>query len=126
MVTSDQKPVVLDITRARGDDFSFTLTFTNSAGTPMDTDLYDWLLTVDPSSTPGSPGNNLFQLIPVASSASPPDGKITINLTLAQADQVPATYFHDIQRTLTGSPQPANAVRSIAKGKWIVKQDITK
>ena len=121
MVVAKQTPIVLDIERARADTFPFTLVFTDKATKlPIDFTGSTFKLTVDPSPKPLDAVNNLFTNVPVIV-APATDGRIQITLSTADADQTPSTYFHDIEETDSGG-----FIRSLAKGKWLVEQGITK
>lgn len=112
-------PTSVDLCRVRGDTFPFTVTLTDGDGTAIDITGSSFVLTVDPSPAPSSSANNLFSVTGALS--DPVNGEVTFTLGAADADQVPNTYYYDIQWTDSGG-----AVRTILKGKWTVQQDITK
>ena len=113
----DMRPAVFDICRTRGDTFPFDITFTLEGGGNLPTTGNTFLLTVDPSPAPADAVNNLFQNTPT----TPSDGVVRVTLSAAEADQTPGTYFYDLQMTSGGT-----SVRTIAKGQWVVEQDVTK
>lgn len=110
-------PEVLDICRTRGDTFPFDLTIQLN-GTAVDITGNTFLLTVDPSPAPADALNNLFQNTPAIQDG--PNGIIRVTLSTGDADQTPGTYFYDLQMTSGAS------IRTIAKGQWVVEQDVTK
>lgn len=113
-------PVEIDLCITRGDTTPWTFTILQSDGvTPEDITGFSYLLTVDPSDEPADALNNLFQLtgtIPVGT-----DGVVQFSMTAIQADQTPAVYFYDLQQT-----DGSSLIRTVAKGSFEFKQDITK
>lgn len=77
-----------------------------------------FLLTVDPEENPASPSGNLFQLTGAAITAA--DGTLQFPITTTQSNQTPGTYYYDIQMTTSSK------LMTIAKGKFVIVQDITK
>lgn len=114
---ANMTPVALDICRSRGDTFPFDLTITLDA-TAVDITGNTFVLTVDPSPAPADALGNLFANVPAIQDA--PGGVIRVTLSLVEADQTPSTYFYDLQMT------SGIAVRTIAKGEWVVEQDVSK
>lgn len=114
---ANMTPVSLDICRSRGDTFPFDISITLDS-TAVDITGNTFLLTVDPSPAPTDDTNNLFQNTPAIQDAA--GGVIRVTLSSGDAGQTPGTYFYDLQMT-SGS-----SVRTIAKGQWVVEQDITK
>lgn len=112
-------PNAIDITRVRGDTFPFTFTIKDSAGGVVVITGYTFKLTVDPSDEPPNAENNLFVLNGDIGDGT--KGEVEFTPTAEQADQVPATYYFDVEMTDT-----ASAIRTIVKGEWVVVQDITK
>lgn len=113
-------PVELDICVTRGDTTPWT--FTIKEGTPLaavNITGFSFVLTVDTSKTPTSSVNNLFSL--TGTLTDPVNGVVQFVMTVAQADQLPDIYFHDLQMT-----DGVGALRTIAKGKYEFKQDISK
>lgn len=112
-------PKKIDLCRRRGDTFADIFTLKDSAGVAIDISSgYSFLLTVDPSESPVNSDNNLFQLTGVI--VDGPNGKVSFAPSAVQSDQPPATYFYDIQQTLSG------VVRTIVVGEYDIVQDITK
>ena len=118
-VTFDNTPMDLDIYRARGDTFPFILTVVDSDGTAIDITSATFLLTVDLLENPTDASQKLFQVVGAIVVAA--SGTVKFTLTEPNSDQTPLTYYYDIQMT-----DAASKVRTIAKGSWVVSQDITK
>lgn len=112
-------PVELDICISRGDTVPWTFTIKDSAGTAVDITGFSFLLTVDPSSEPANDTNNLFQLTGTITNAA--GGVVQFMMSAVQADQTPGEYFYDLQQTDGGG-----AIRTLAKGTFEFKQDVTK
>ena len=112
-------PEEIDICISRGDTVPWTFTVRDSAGSPVDITGFSFLLTVDPSDEPGSSTNNLFSLSGTITDAL--NGVVQFSMTAGQADQTPNEYFYDLQMT-----DGTAAIRTIAKGVFEFKQDITK
>lgn len=112
-------PLDLDVCVTRGDTVAWTFTVQNSAGVATDITGATFLLTVDPDPAPTTSAANLFQLTGTVTDA--PNGVVEFAMSPTQADQVPSVYFFDLQMTdVTG------AIRTLAKGKFEFRQDITK
>ena len=112
---------VVNIIRTRGDTFPVRFTLVDAAGVAVDiTGFTGFLLTVDPSSEPTGPGNNLFQSIGAIVGA-PTAGVFEYPISLVDSDQTPEVYFYDAQFTDAGG-----SIRTISRGKWTVEQDVTK
>lgn len=112
-------PVELDICVTRGDTTPWTFTVKSDSTTPVDITGFSFILTVDPSDEPSGAGDNLFALTGAITDAL--NGIVQFSMSVAQADQTPNVYFHDLQMT-----DGASALRTIAKGEFEFKQDITK
>lgn len=115
---ANQLPAVLDLCRVRGDTFPFSVTITQ-VGAPVDITGYTIVMTVDPSDAPADASGNLFTNTAVITDG--PNGVATFTLSTPDADQTPNDYFHDMQLT-----DGSGAIRTFAKGKYQVLQDITK
>lgn len=116
--TLDLCPIEIDLCIARGDTFPWTFTITVS-GAAVNINGFTFLLTVDPSEEPADNTNNLFQLTGTITDA--PNGVVEFEMSAVQADQTPNTYYYDLQWT-----DGASKLRSIAKGEFEFKQDVTK
>lgn len=106
------------ITRFRGDTAPITGVVSLNA-LPLDVTGCSFVLTVDPSKTPTDSANNLFAL--TGTLVTPLTGEITFPITAGQADQVPGTYYFDIQLL-----DALGYKRTIALDKFVFLQDITK
>ena len=119
--TFDMEPMDLDIHRKRGDTFPFILNLKDSAGAVFgDIAGATFFLSVDVLENPTDDSQQLFQTVPTIVAPST-NAKITVPLTLAQADQAPSTYYYDCQMK-----DSSGFLRTVAKGEWVVSQDITK
>lgn len=109
-----------EIDRVRGDTkpIPFILT-TDDTGLPVDITGYTFLLSVDTQQNPPDAVTQVFQV--AGSIIDAPNGKIQFQLTIGQADQTPGTYWYDVQVT-----EASGAIVTLLKGKWRVRQDITK
>jgi hypothetical protein len=116
----------LDICRFRGDTTPIKRRLTQS-GSPSVVDItgFSFTLTVNTSKNPvvGSPtvGEQKFQI--AATLTTPTNGQFEFQFTGSPnpAELEAGTYYYDIQM-IDGSSN----IRTIAKGKYTVKQDITK
>lgn len=111
-------PVEINLCATRGDTSPWTFTI-KSAGSAVNITGFSYLLTVDPDVDPTGSGNNLFQLTGAITDAA--NGIVQFGLTVGQADQTPAIYHYDLQQT-----DGSSKLRTIAKGIFEFKQDITK
>ena len=103
----------------RGDTTPWTFTILDSSGAAVNISGYSFLLTVDPSEEPGDDSANLFQLTGTITDAA--NGVVQFAMTAGQADQVPSEYYFDLQMT-----DGVGSIRTVAKGVFEFKQDITK
>ena len=113
------EPVTIELCRRRGDTFVDKFIVKDAAGVVVNITGFSFLLTVDPSPTPTTSGNNLFQLTGVITDAV--NGAVEFGPSAGQANQTPSTYFYDIQQIDAGG-----ALRTIAIGTYIFEQDVTK
>jgi hypothetical protein len=109
----------LDLCFQRGDTLPWTFTIKDSAGAAVNITGFSFLLTVDPSPEPTTSANNLFQL--TGTITFPLSGIVQFEMSSVQADQVPGEYYFDLQMT-----DGAAKKRTVAKGKFVFEQDITK
>lgn len=109
----------LNLCFQRGDTVRWTFAVKTAAGAVVDITGCSFKLTVDPSSEPDSATNNLFQLTGTITDA--PNGIVRFGMSALQANQTPGTYFYDLEMTDSG-----NLIRTIAKGEFVIEQDITK
>lgn len=109
-----------EIDRVRGDTkaIPYILT-TDDTGLPVDIAGYSFLLSVDTQQNPPDSATQVFQV--AGSIVDAPSGKLQFQLTELQADQTPDVYWYDVQVT-----EDTGAIVTLLKGKWRVRQDITK
>jgi len=112
-------PAAIDIAVTRGDTLAFTFAVKDSAGAAQNITGFSFLLTVDPNEDPTTSVANLFQLSGTITDA--PGGIVSFSMSSLQADQTPNVYYYDVQMTDGGGK-----IRTIAKGKFEFRQDITK
>lgn len=117
MAQEGPKPEEVNFRRPRGDVNPIVFTDTKPSGQPEDNATWSYLLTVN---TLKAPPDNSTQVIQLVGVVGGDDGKVTFAPTLAEADQLPNTYFFDIQRIDAFGP------RTMAEGNWEVTQDKTK
>jgi hypothetical protein len=111
-------PTLIDVQRRRGDTYPEYFTVASSeAGWTLAGATF--LLTVDPSEDPSTNTANLFQVAGVIDSV--PEAKIHFDISVLHANQLPDTYYYDIQMT-----DALGKITTIVRGKWQVIQDITK
>jgi hypothetical protein len=111
-------PAALDISRKRGDTFMFTIVF-NEGGSPKDFTGYTFKLAVNTDQKPSDASKQLFQLSDAITGDS--SGNVNILVGTVEADQLPKTYYYELQGT-----DGAGLIRTLAAGKWVVVQDIVK
>lgn len=107
----------MDIERKRGDTYPIEIAVTSN-GAPLNVSGASFVLTVDPSKAPTDDTTKLFSLTGVITDA--PAGKVSFTPSALEADHV-GKFFHDIQMT-----DGSGAKRTIASGKYVLTQDITK
>ena len=73
----------------------------------------------DPDPGPPEIGNELVQITGTITDAA--NGEVEFTFSAAQADQVPETYWYDIQQV-----DASGSIKTIAKNKYIFYQDVTK
>jgi hypothetical protein len=113
-------PEAVDICISRGDTTPWTFTIKDAVtGDPIDITGFSYILTVDPQENPVDALQNLFAL--TGTLTFPLVGIVQFAMTPSEADQTPAEYFFDLQQT-----DGSGAIRSVAKGMFEFKQDITK
>ncbi len=107
------------VCRFRGDTFPQTFTLKNPDGTPFPLTTHSFKLSVDPNPDPDDETGQLFKIVPTILDG--PNGVIQFALDATEADQLPDTYYYDLEMT-----DPASAIRTIAKAEFEFQQDITK
>jgi len=94
------------------------VTLTTDGSTPIDISGTSFLLTVDPSAEPADDSANLYQI--TGSIINAAAGTVGFTPSSLQSAAAAGEYYYDIQWT-NGS-----TIRTIMKGKWTIRQDITK
>ena len=113
--------VIGDITWFRGDSYPAEIHIVNTnTGDALDITGYTFKLTVDTNKNPADDSTKLFELLGNID-PDPTTGKVAFTPTPENNDLVPKNYYYDIEMT-----DPMGYVRTIAKNKWIIVQDITK
>lgn len=114
------------IARKRGDTAPDKIFVTDpeNAGAPLDVSGFGFLMTVNTEQDPepvGPPiiGVEIAQLTGAIVDAV--GGEVDFPWTAGEADQLPETYFYDIQQT-----DGAGRILTIAKNEYIFQQDISK
>lgn len=109
-----------DIERFRGDTAADEWTIQNAAGTAaVNISGYSFILSVSSIENPPDGTSELYNLVGVITDA--PNGKVEFTPSAVQSDQKPAVYYYDVQMTTAGA-----RIKTIDKGKYTYKQDITK
>lgn len=108
------------ITRKRGDTYADELVI-KSAKTklPINITGYLFTMTLDPEKAPVGAANNLYSLTGVIVDAAA--GRVEFAPTALQADQLPDTYYYDVQMI-----DGVGRKRTVALDKYKYEQDITK
>lgn len=114
-------PNDLDICVSRGDTQPWTFTIKDDQVPPVVVNItgFSYRLTVDPSDEPVDSANNLFTLTGTITDG--PNGVVQFAMTSIQSDQTPDVYFYDLEQT-----DGATDIRTISKGEFEFKQDISK
>ncbi len=114
------------IARKRGDTAPDKIFVTDpeNDGAPLDVSGFGFLMTVNTEQDPepvGPPiiGVEIAQL--TGAIIDGPGGEVDFPWLVADADQLPETYFYDIQQT-----DGAGRILTIAKNEYIFQQDVTK
>ena len=107
------------ICRYRGDTYPWTFTIKESDGAVINITGFGFRLTVDPDEDPADAANNLFELTGIVTDG--PNGIVQFGMDATEADQVPDSYFYDLEWVDTDSK-----IRTIAKSIFEFKQDVSK
>lgn len=112
--------IIINYERHRGDTYGDEISIISETdGTPVDITGFTFLMTVDTRKSPDDASTVVYQLS--GNILSGVGGTVEFVPSEAQSDQLPTTYFYDIQmQDLTGR------IRTIQKGKYKYVQDITK
>jgi len=109
-----------EIRRLRGDTKPIPkILKSDDTGLAVNITGYTFVLTVDTQQNPPDAVTQQFQIS--GSIIDGPAGKVQFQPSLGQADQTPGTYWYDIQIT-----EASGAIVTLLKGKWLIRQDITK
>ena len=109
-----------DLKRYRGDTAADEFRIRNeSTGAALDISGYTFVLTVSTLENPPDSTAELYSIVGAITDAA--NGVVEFAPSAAQADQKPTTYYYDVQMTTAGGK-----IKTIAKGKYIYTQDITK
>ena len=112
-------PTSLDLLRTRGDTYPHLFYVVDAAGGADDITGRAYTLTVDTRRSPPDETTKVFSILGVVIDG--PAGAVTFSPTAPDADQTPGSYFYDIQQTDAGG-----AIRTVARGRYVFTQDITK
>lgn len=117
----------INLCRHRGDTYPAKFRATNE-GSPqvLDITAYSFLMTVNSVKDPdvnASPqtGEQKFQIVGTVTDGPTGRFEFAYDASPNPAELDPGTYYYDVQQT-----DGAGDVRTIVKGKYTVKQDITK
>jgi hypothetical protein len=92
---------------------------TDENGAPVDISTgYSFIMTLNSEANPEDVTNQLYAL--TGSIVSGPAGSVAFTPSSVQADLI-GSFYYDIQVTY-----PSGAKRTVEKGKYVYKQDITK
>lgn len=108
------------ITRRRGDTYADEITVTSeTTGAAINITGYSFKMTLDPAKDPMDDSTKLYEVI--GTILDPITGRVEFAPSVPQADQLPGTYYYDIQMV-----DGAGRKRTIALDKYVYQQDITK
>jgi hypothetical protein len=108
-----------EITRYRGDTAPDRFTVKDVDGTVINITSYTFLLTVDEKKNPANTATQVFQIAGVIIDAV--NGVVEFEPTTGNANQVPDTYWYDVQMI-----DPDGRITTLAKDEYIFVQDISK
>jgi hypothetical protein len=110
-----------ELERKRGDTAPDVLLVLNPEDPtlPLDVTGFSYKLTINSLKSPPDDTTQLLQVNGTV--VNGPLGRVEFAWTAPQADQVPGKYWYDIQQT-----DGAGRIKTIAKNRYIVYQDITK
>lgn len=127
-VTLDLAPVPITLNFTRGDTFAFTFTIQDSAGAALDLTGNSYVLTVNLEEDPATTANEVFSTAGALLAQSGATlGQVQFAFTTANwtafdgKATAPVTVYCDLQQTDSGG-----GLRTIAKGPFVVSQDISK
>lgn len=114
------------IARKRGDTAPDKIFVTDpeNSGAPLDVSGFGFLMTVNTEADPEPVGPPIIGVELVSLTGAIVDavgGEVDFPWSAGEADQLPETYFYDIQQT-----DGAGRILTIAKNEYRFQQDITK
>lgn len=121
----DQEPSEIDVIRRRGDTVSerFVL-FANVGGSAVDITGYSFSLAVDPEPSPSGSANNVYAIAATLEDAD--SGLFYFPVSVANASAATGSFFYDMQATFDEEGGESGVIRTIARGRWTILQDIAK
>ena len=111
-----------DLEWYRGDSYPINILIKNkSTGQPIDLTGYSFLLTCSSVKDPVDTSSQLFQVDGVIPDQTTNTGEVVFTPSETDTAIDPGKYFYDIEMT-----DPVGNIRTIAKYKFNILQDITK
>jgi hypothetical protein len=111
-----------DIEWFRGDAYPINLLIKDkNSGQEIDLTGYFFVMTCDSRKDPPDSSTTMFSVLGTIPDQTTDTGRVIFTPTSLDTDIEPATYYYDIQMT-----DPDGNVRTIAKYKFKILQDITK
>ena len=105
--------------RKRGDTAPDVINVTDLAGNPLNVTGFTFQMTINTDKRPTDVTNQVAQIAGTISDAA--NGVVEFIWSAANADQTPGTYYYDIEQV-----DASGLVKTIAKQKYVIYQDITK
>lgn len=124
LIVIGDKPSRVNVQRSRGDTSPQNYQLVDRTMTVIDVTGRTFRLAVDPSSEPTSDANEIYELTGEIVDAEA--GKIRFPLSAGDAAATAGAYFYDIEMTYDEDDAALGVIKTIAKGRWRIKQDVTK
>jgi len=124
LIVIGDKPSKVNVTRSRGDTAPQNFQLVDVTMTAVDVTGRTFRLAVDPEREPASDANEVYELTGEIVEAEL--GKIRFPLSAGDAAATPAVLFYDIEMTYDEDASATGVIKTIAKGRWTIKQDVTK
>lgn len=105
--------------RKRGDTAPDVINVTDLAGAALDVTGFTFQMTINSEKRPTDVTNQVAQINGTITNAA--GGVVEFIWTALDADQTPGSYYYDIEQV-----DQSGLVKTIAKQKYIIYQDITK
>lgn len=122
IVVSD-RPTKLTIRRSKGDTAPENFQLIDVTMTAIDVTGRTFRLAADPSQAPANTDNQLYELTgEIVEAAS---GKIRFSLSSGDAGAAAGSYYFDLEMTYDEDDDATGVIKTIAKGRWVLTQDIT-